>query len=53
MGRGRLPPRALEDALASGDRTGLGITAPPDGLHLDEVVLDDDGRDAWPPDEHG
>lgn len=48
VGRGRLPGAALERALSSGDRTELGITAPPDGLHLDEVTLDDDGRDAWP-----
>jgi tRNA pseudouridine38-40 synthase len=48
VGRGRLEPAALAGALASRDRTALGITAPPDGLHLDEVVLDDDGRDAWP-----
>jgi tRNA pseudouridine38-40 synthase len=49
VGRGRLEPSALESALASRDRSKLGITAPPDGLHLDQVVLDDEGSDAWPP----
>jgi tRNA pseudouridine38-40 synthase len=49
VGRGRLEPSALGAALASRERTALGITAPPDGLHLDAVFLDDDGRDGWPP----
>jgi tRNA pseudouridine38-40 synthase len=48
VGRGKLDPSALENALTSRDRTSLGITAPPDGLYLDEMVLDDEGRDAWP-----
>ncbi|HVR19694.1 MAG TPA: tRNA pseudouridine(38-40) synthase TruA [Polyangiaceae bacterium] len=48
VGRGKLDPSALEGALASGERTALGITAPPDGLHLDHVALDDEGRSAWP-----
>jgi tRNA pseudouridine38-40 synthase len=49
VGRGKLDPSVLESALTNRDRTSLGITAPPDGLYLDEMVLDDDGRDAWPP----
>lgn len=49
VGRGRLDPSALDSALTTGDRNSLGITAPPDGLYLDEVVLDGDGREAWPP----
>jgi hypothetical protein len=30
------------------ERSLLGRTAPPDGLCLQKVVLDDDGHDAWP-----
>jgi tRNA pseudouridine38-40 synthase len=48
VGRGKLDPAALENALVRHDRKSLGITAPPDGLHLDEITLDDDGREAWP-----
>jgi tRNA pseudouridine38-40 synthase len=48
VGRGRLAPGAVKAALASGDRADLGITAPPDGLYLARVVLDDEGRDNWP-----
>jgi tRNA U38,U39,U40 pseudouridine synthase TruA len=48
VGRGKLDARALENALVHRDRSLLGITAPPDGLHLDEITLDDDGREPWP-----
>jgi tRNA pseudouridine38-40 synthase len=48
VGKKRLDPSALERALVVRDRKSLGVTAPPDGLHLDRVDLDDDGRDAWP-----
>lgn len=48
VGRGRLDPSALESALVRRERSALGITAPPDGLYLDRMELDDDGRDAWP-----
>jgi tRNA pseudouridine38-40 synthase len=48
VGRGKLDPSVLESALLNRDRTSLGITAPPDGLYLDRMALDDDGRDAWP-----
>jgi tRNA pseudouridine38-40 synthase len=48
VGRGKLDAAALESALTTRDRTSLGITAPPDGLYLDHIVLDDDGREAWP-----
>ena len=48
VARGRLTPGAIERALASGSRNDLGITAPPDGLFLDRVALDDIGRGAWP-----
>ena len=50
VGRGRLAPGAIERALASLSRTDLGMTAPPDGLFLDRVALDDFGRAAWPTD---
>lgn len=40
VGRGRLSPGAVARALASGDRTDLGMTAPAQGLTLDEVFLE-------------
>jgi tRNA pseudouridine38-40 synthase len=48
VGRGRLDPEVLENALVRRERSLLGITAPPDGLHLDAITLDDDGREPWP-----
>jgi tRNA pseudouridine38-40 synthase len=48
VGRGRLRPGAVARALASGSRADLGITAPPEGLCLEEVTLDESGTDAWP-----
>jgi tRNA pseudouridine38-40 synthase len=48
VGRGRLDPLVLEAALVNRDRTTLGITAPPDGLYLDHVMLDDEGGAPWP-----
>lgn len=48
VGRGRLGPGAIGRAIASGSRGDLGVTAPPDGLYLEQVVLSDEGRDAWP-----
>lgn len=48
VGRGRLRPGAVERALASGSRADLGVTAPPEGLCLEEVTLDHAGADAWP-----
>lgn len=48
IGRGRLAPEALKEALESGRRGALGVTAPADGLYLEHVVLDDEGEDAWP-----
>jgi tRNA pseudouridine38-40 synthase len=48
VGRGKLDPSALEAALTHRERASLGMTAPPDGLYLEEVTLDDDGHDAWP-----
>jgi len=37
IGRGRLDPACIERALASGDRTEAGHTAPPNGLYLISV----------------
>jgi tRNA pseudouridine38-40 synthase len=48
VGAGRLERTALAEALRAKDRTLLGRTAPPDGLCLDHIVLDDDGTEAWP-----
>lgn len=48
VGRGRLAEGACARAIASGRRDDLGITAPAEGLLLDEVLLDDGGADAYP-----
>jgi tRNA pseudouridine38-40 synthase len=45
---GRLDASRIEKALAERDRALLGRTAPPDGLFLDSVILDDEGTDPWP-----
>jgi tRNA pseudouridine38-40 synthase len=49
IGRGHLPPDAFAKALASGLRKDLGITAPPAGLTLSRIELEDAGADHWPP----
>jgi tRNA pseudouridine38-40 synthase len=48
VGRGRARPGAVRTALASLDRTDLGITAPPQGLFLTHVQLDEPVADTWP-----
>ncbi len=48
VGRGRLAPGIVARAFESRSRSDLGVTAPPDGLYLEHIELDDDGRDAWP-----
>jgi tRNA pseudouridine38-40 synthase len=48
VGRGICPKGAILRALASRDRNDLGMTAPPDGLFLERVELDERGRDEWP-----
>jgi tRNA pseudouridine38-40 synthase len=48
VGRGKLESGAVTRALLSGDRLDLGMTAPPDGLCLREVVLDADVSEQWP-----
>jgi tRNA pseudouridine38-40 synthase len=58
IARDKRPKDALTRALASHARTDLGITAPPDGLCLERVIVDDgtfvDGTsfhqlESWPP----
>lgn len=49
VGRSRLAGGAITRALRSGSRADLGMTAPAQGLCLDRVTLDDEGREAWPP----
>lgn len=49
VARGRLAEGAIQRALSSHQRTDAGITAPPDGLCLERVVLATEARDAWPP----
>jgi tRNA pseudouridine38-40 synthase len=48
VGRARLEPGAVGRAFQSGSRDDLGMTAPPEGLYLDRVELDESGRDPWP-----
>jgi tRNA pseudouridine38-40 synthase len=48
VGRGRLGPEVVADALSSGERRTLGVTAPAEGLYLEHIELDDTGQDAWP-----
>lgn len=49
IGAGRLPTDTFAVALASGRREDLGQTAPPFGLMLDEIFLDEEGEERWPP----
>jgi len=49
VGAGRLPRGVFAQALASKRREDLGQTAPPQGLLLDEIFLDREGDDRWPP----
>ncbi|MBN1918809.1 MAG: tRNA pseudouridine(38-40) synthase TruA [Verrucomicrobia bacterium] len=48
VGRGWLAPSAMKNALAGGSRATLGVTAPPDGLYLENTTLTDSGQDPWP-----
>jgi tRNA pseudouridine38-40 synthase len=48
VARGHREPGAIARALASRDRREAGITAPAEGLYLEEVLLDDEGTDGWP-----
>ncbi len=48
VARGRLKPGAIKRGLTTRNRNVLGITAPPDGLYLASLDLDDEGCDNWP-----
>ncbi len=48
IGRGRLAAGAIGRAIKSGARNDLGLTAPPDGLFLERITLDDPGKNPWP-----
>lgn len=48
VGRGRCEPGAIRRAIATGNRLDLGMTAPAEGLYLDEILLDDHGTELWP-----
>ncbi len=48
VGRGHLAPGAIARAIASRSRRDAGITAPPDGLCLERVLLEYEGEAAWP-----
>ena len=48
VGRGRLPRGTVRRALALGDRSVLGMTAPPDGLYLEHVELEPPPTVGWP-----
>lgn len=48
VGRGRLARGAVKRALVSLDRNDLGMTAPPDGLYLQEVELNAALENVWP-----
>jgi tRNA pseudouridine38-40 synthase len=47
VGRGRVEPGAIRRAIASGNREDLGVTAPAEGLYLEQVVLPND-LPGWP-----
>jgi len=48
VGRSHLPPDTFTRAFRSGLRKDLGITAPPEGLVLEQIELSEAGTDAWP-----
>lgn len=48
VGRGKRDPGAISRAIATGRRSELGMTAPPDGLYLDRIELPDWGHSEWP-----
>jgi tRNA pseudouridine38-40 synthase len=50
VGRGRLAANCTARALISLSRSGLGITAPPEGLYLESIELDPLTGEAWPVD---
>jgi tRNA pseudouridine38-40 synthase len=53
VGRGRKPTGCCGDALQTGRREDLGLTAPAEGLVLEHVELQTKGLDPWPELETG
>jgi len=49
IGRGHLPKDTFAHAFETGLRKDLGITAPPEGLILESIELEETGTDCWPP----
>ena len=43
IGQDRLSPDCIDEALATGNRLVLGVTAPPEGLELTKIFYDLDG----------
>lgn len=48
VGRGRFSPDVTLRGLQTRSRSELGVTAPPEGLYLDEIVLDTALSESWP-----
>jgi tRNA pseudouridine38-40 synthase len=48
VGRGRFGPDVTLRGLETKSRSDLGVTAPPEGLYLDEIVLDREVAESWP-----
>jgi len=48
VGRGRFAPDVTLRGLRTKSRSELGVTAPPEGLYLDEIVLDAAVTETWP-----
>ncbi len=48
VGRGSIAPGAIARAQRTGERTDLGMTAPPDGLCLERIELAESGHEQWP-----
>ena len=51
IGQSRLSPDCIDEALATGNRLVLGVTAPPEGLELTRIFYDLEG-DRPPEDMH-
>ena len=49
VARGRAKPGAFARALETGNRRAAGITAPPEGLYLEEMALDVEEGEVFEP----